>query len=122
MIGSSRTSTIKRAQKESALFRQIASLMQQMTAEHASLAGLFVNRVELSSGKTLCTVYFYSAQGKKHFDALLPELKLYKPSLRKAVAQAMQGRYAVDLVFKFDEQFEKTQRIERLIETVKDEQ
>lgn len=119
MIGKSRTTDIKRAQKESVLFRLISELFRQAALENPALADVFVNRVELSPGKSMCTVYLYTAQGKEHFDQLLPELKIYKPSMRKAIAQTMQARYTADLVFKFDQQFEKTQRIERLIETVK---
>jgi len=121
MIGNSRTSTIKRSQKESVLFRLIAELARRATVETPALADLFVNRVELSPGKSLCVVYFYTIKGKEHFDSLLEELKLYKPSIRKAIAQEVQARYTVDLLFKFDDQFEKTQRIEQLIEKNKQE-
>jgi ribosome-binding factor A len=119
MIGNSRTSDIKRAQKESVLFRLISELFRQAAFENPALANIFVNRVELSPGKSMCTVYLYTAQGKEYFDKILPDLKIYKPSMRKAIADTMQARYTADLVFKFDEQFEKTQRIERLIDTVK---
>lgn len=122
MIGNSRTSDIKRAQKESVLFRLISELIRQATVENPALASLFINRVELSPGKSMCNVYFYTAQGQEHFKALLPELKLYKPSIRKAIATTMQARYTTDLMFKFDEQFEKTQRLEQIMERVKVEE
>jgi len=118
-IGSPKTSAIKRAQKESALFRLISHLVHQATLEQPSLQGLSVTRAELSPGKTLCTVYFYTDQGKEHFDKVLEDLKLFKPSIRKSIADEMQSRYTVELTFKFDAQFEKKERIDRLLDQIK---
>ena len=117
----SRISTIKTAQKESVLLRLISQLVHEATLEHPAFAGLYVSRVQLSPGKSNCTVFFYTVQGADHFSALLDDLKLYKPSIRKAIATRVNARYTVDLLFKFDEQFERTQRIEQLLEKVKDE-
>lgn len=115
----SRVSDIKRAQKESVLLRLISGLFHQITLEKPALRDIYVTRVELSPGKTLCRVFFYTTAGAEHFRSVLDEIKLYKPSMRKAVAQTFNARYTVDLLFVFDEQFEKTQRIESLIEKVK---
>ncbi len=109
---------VKRAQKESVLLRLISQLFLQAGIDDPQLRGLFVNRVTLSPDKSICTVYFYTPEGKKYFDEKLPLLKLYKPSMRKAVAREMHSRYAVDLVFKFDDQFERQAKIEALIESV----
>jgi ribosome-binding factor A len=116
----SRTSNIRRAQKESAIFRLLSSLVHEATLEKPALAGMYVNRVELSPGKTVATAYIYSAQGKDHFQALLHELTLFKPSMRKALAQELQSRYTPDIVFRFDEQLQKTLHIENLLDTVVD--
>jgi len=120
-IGSAKTSAIKRSQKEAALFRLISSLVHQATLEQPSLQGTFVTRVELSPGKTLCHVFFYTAQGQEHFNQVLQDLKLFKPSMRKAIADEMQSRYTVDLMFQFDAQFEKKERIDRLLDSLKDQ-
>lgn len=121
VIGTSKTSAIKRAQKEAALFRIISGLIHQAFLENSVLSGIFITRVELSPGKTMCTVYFYTPQGKKHFDQVLEDLKLFKPSIRKSISDTMQSRYTVDLMFKFDEAFEKSQRIEQLLDKIKAE-
>lgn len=115
----SSVSNVKRAQKESLLFREISQLFLQATMDDTRLQGLFVNRVQLSPDKGLCTVYFYTSKGEDHFLEMLPILTLYKPSLRKALAATIKGRYVPDLLFKFDKQFEKQQRIEELIESVR---
>ena len=86
------------------------------------LKNLFVNRVSLSDNKGLCTVYFYTVKGEEYFNELINILKLYKPSLRKALATTIKGRYTPELVFEFDKPFEKQNRLEALIEKTKEEQ
>ena len=115
----SSVTNVKRAQKESLFFREISQLFLQATMDDSRLNGLFVNRVQLSPDKGLCSVYFYTADGEEHFNNVLHTLMLYKPSLRKALATTIKGRYVPDLIFKFDKQFEKQQRIEELIEKVR---
>jgi ribosome-binding factor A len=117
-----RTSGIKRAQKESLMFREISRLFLSITIDEPRLRTIHVNRVGLSSDRSMCTVYFYTADGPQAFQALMPTLILYKPSLRKALSQAIPSRYTPDLIFKFDEQFEKQQRIEQLLEKIKTEE
>lgn len=115
----SSVSNVKRAQKESLLFREISKLFMEATLDDNRLQGIFVNRVKLSPDKGMCTVYFYTAQGEEYFKQILHILTLYKPSMRKALASTIRGRYVPDLLFTFDTQFEKQQRIEELIEQVK---
>lgn len=110
---------VKRAQKESLFFREISQLFLQATMDDKRLQGIFVNRVALSPDKGLCTVYFYTAEGEETFKNILPVLTLYKPSLRKALASTIKGRYVPELIFKFDTTYEKQQRIEELIEHVR---
>jgi ribosome-binding factor A len=117
MDGSS-VSAIKRAQKESLLFREISRLFMQTALDDTRLQGLCVNRVKLSSDKSVCTVYFYTAQGPEHFNQVLNILTLYKPSLRKALASTIKSRYVPDLVFAFDAHFEKQCRIESLLSSL----
>lgn len=112
---------IKKAQKEALLLREIASLIWQIAADDSRLQDIFVNRVELSPDKSRCYIFFYTPLGLDKFQELLSILILYKPSLRSAIAQRIQARYTPELVFKFDEQLEKQQRIDALLEKVKAE-
>jgi len=77
------------------------------------LAGLFVNRVELSTDKGWVTVFFFTLDGQEKFKEQLEVLKLYKPSIRKGLADGIKGRYVPDLKFAYDSKFEKQQRLER---------
>lgn len=115
----SKTKYIKKAQKERLLFREISNLFMKAAQEDSRLQGLTINRVKLSPDKGMCYVYFYTPQGEAHFDTLLPFLTLYKPSLRTALAKTITARYTPNLLFKFDDQFEKEDKVNNLIEKLK---
>ena len=113
--------TVKQAQKESYFFREIANLFMQIAIDDARLSGLHINKVELSpSGGTLA-VLFLSSEGKEDFEKKLSFLILYKPSMRAALAKISQGRYTPNLVFRYDEGHEKTEKINALIDKLKTE-
>lgn len=118
----SRVQEIKKAQKERLLFREISNLFLQASLDDSRLQKFSVSRVQLSPDKGLCTVFFFSPEGEDYFNELLPILKLYKPSMRKAIAEKIESRYTPELVFKFDEQVEKQERINRLIDQIKTEE
>lgn len=118
----STVSDIKRAQKEKLLLREISNLFAQASMDDAALRGLTITKTQLSPDKGLVSVYFYCPEGIEHFESILDRLKLYKPSMRTALAHAIRGRYTPELRFKFDVNFEKQARIENLLNQVKEEE
>lgn len=117
-----RVKTIKQAQKERILYRALSSLLLPIIIEYPILREISFTRVGLSSDKSTCTLYFYTPEGSDFFsDEVFEVLKLYKPSMRKALAHLIHGRYTPDIRFKFDDKFEKQQRIEKLIHQVSQE-
>ena len=112
---------IKKEQKESLLFKEISGLLLRASIDDPNLSGLSVIRAKLSPDKSVCLVYIYTANGLDEYKKKLDTLKLYKPSLRKAVSKAIKGRYVPDIKFQFDEQFEKQNKIEELFEKLKKE-
>lgn len=115
----STVSDIKRAQRESLFLRTISELLSRTAADDIRLAGVFITKISLSSDKSSCTVYFYMPEGASQFKEKLEVLKLYKPSLRKALAAEVQGRYTPEIIFRFDDNYEKTLRIEEIFEKIK---
>ena len=113
--------TIKRAQKESYFFREIAQLFMQIAMDDPRLAGIYINRVSLSPDGGTCNILFLSPEGKEDFEKKLPTLILYKPSLRSALAKTSHGRYTPKLIFRYDEDQEKVEKINRLLDTLKAE-
>ncbi len=116
-----RVSEIKHAQKESLLLRHLSTFFLQITLDEKELAGFAVNRVKLSPDKGMCTILLIAPGGMKEFEEKKGLLILYKPSLRSAIAKVINGRYTPDFVFAYDEAFEKQQRVNDIIEKLKDE-
>ncbi len=118
---SSNARDIKRAQKESLLLRELSELFRRIIADEPSLQQLYVTRTALSDDKSVCTIYFHTAEGKKGFDTHLGTLKLYKPSIRTALAKTIPGRYTPQLIFKYDAPADKQMRVETLLNKVSSE-
>ena len=113
---------IKRAQKESLLLRELSSYFMRIAMDDSRLDGITLNRVQLSKDKSVCTLYFFSTQGKQDFEERLPYLIVYKPSMRKALAQSINARYTPQLVFKYDASFEKHIAIDALLDSLKNDE
>lgn len=114
-----RQSDVRRARKESQLYREISTYFMQITQNDAGFSGLFINSVRLSPDKGTLSIFFACAGGEEEFQSRLDHLILYKPAIRKAVSQAVQARYTPQLVFKYDEQFEKQHKLDTLFDQLK---
>jgi len=118
---SKRQQDVKHAQRESFLYREIAPLIMRLIADNPLLSPMFINRVKLSPDRGLATIFFHTPGGKEEFGKKLQTLILYKPSIRTAIAKAMESRYTPEIRFMFDESYEKQRGIDDLIETLKNE-
>ncbi|MGB8367425.1 MAG: 30S ribosome-binding factor RbfA [Candidatus Babeliales bacterium] len=112
---------IKRARKESLLLQEISTFFLRIAQEEPKLQDLYISRVQLSTDYGLCSVFFHTAGGNETFKEKLPLLILYKPSLRSAIAHAIQSRYTPELLFKYDEVLDKQKKVNDLIEKLKSE-
>src|SRR5258708_451408 len=115
----SRASHIKQAQRESFLHSQLASFFLTIAQDDQHLLPLSVSRISLSDKRSVCTVFFTALGGKTVFDEKLPQLLLYKPTMRKALSQVMHSRYCPDLMFKYDEMLEEVYKLETLFNSLK---
>ena len=114
---------VKREQKAALFMREISSLIQKLSLDEPVLSKVYVTRVSLSGGYKICYIYFSTyTDNKKDFDQALEILKLYKPSMRQAMAKAVGGRYTTDLVFLYDEAKEKERKMYALLDKVKQEE
>lgn len=116
----SRVSHIKRSQKESQILREISDLFVKIVLDNNRLQGLIITRVLLSRDKGVATILFFTDEGEEKFKEQLELLKLYKPSLRASLAKKIASRYVPELIFKFDEQFEKERKIHNLLDKLKE--
>lgn len=119
----SRTSDVKRERRKSLFLREITSLIQSISRDEAAVADVYVTQVDLSENSGICYVYFasYKEPGHAVFLKALEVLKLYKPSIRSAIAGKIQSRYTPDFVFMFDKAKEKERRVNDLLNQVQDE-
>lgn len=120
-MSESRLSDIKKSQKESLLLREISTIFFQASLDDKNLQDAYISRVKLSDDKGVCYVFFYCPAGEEFFNEKLKILKLYKPSLRKAIAKTIKGRYVPELIFKYDNEFEKQRKIEDVLDKIKEE-
>ena len=122
MIKKSPAPSIKKEQKKAFILKEVSAFVRQVTAEEPSLIPLFVTRIELSRDTGVCYVYFSTYTDRVAFEDGLKILKLYKPSMRKALADAMRSRYVPQLVFRYDEAKEKERRITGLLDEIQQEE
>jgi ribosome-binding factor A len=115
------SSSIKKSQKESMYSRELARLFLHVSMDEPTLRPLSVTRVKLSPDNSICTVFFYAPEGQEQFKDLLGLLIIYKGALRKALATNLHARHTPDLLFKYDDQFEKQKKVEDLMDKLKEE-
>jgi len=112
---------VRKAQKASLYLREISNLFFQAAQDNSELQYLYPQRVTFSPDMGVCNVFFYSPNGKAFFEQKLHALKLFKPSLRSAIASRIDARRVPDFVFRYDEDFEKQKKVDDLIEKLKAE-
>ena len=114
----SRAASVRKEQRKSFYLREISSFYQQIALDEPVLSGFFITRAELSADGGICYIYFANYVEGKDFKEALETLKLYKPSMRKALAQSGHGRYVPNLIFKLDEVKGKQRRVDDILDTI----
>lgn len=94
--------------------KELSNLFLQISLDDSRLSGVTITHVDLSHNKSVCNVYFYIPGGLDAFEPIRSVLILYKPSMRKALAQRVPSRHVPDIVFKYDDKFEKQMKLENL--------
>lgn len=99
--------------------RHAAQLLSQASEDEPRLSAFQITRVEFSPGDGTCYIYGVCAGGEEAFGSLLDVLKLYGPSLRKGLAQHVQGRHVPHVVFAYDTKLEKEVHLQQLLDEIK---
>lgn len=115
-------SQIKRAQKEALLLRELCQLFLQISIDDSRLQGVSITHVDLSRDKGVGDIYFYVPGGLEAFEPIRSILILYKPALRKAIAQRIPSRHVPNLLFKYDDKFEKQMKLETALAQIKSDE
>lgn len=121
MIEKSKLREIKREQKQSLFFRYISELIHKLSLEDKKLEGIYVTRIELSKGYTICKIYFLAHAGREYFHNVFDSLMLYRSSIRKNLARSLKQRKVPEIFFHYDEAREKSQKVEDLLVKIQEE-
>ena len=105
---------IKKSQKEALLLKELSRLFLEISMDDSRLLGATITHVALSPNRSVVDVYFYIPGGAEAFEPIRSILILYKPSMRKALAQRVPSRHVPDIFFKYDEKFEKQMKLENI--------
>ena len=111
--------SVRREQKKSLFKREFSKIFQSLSEDVPELSSLVVTRVEISADSGVCYLHFASFKGKEAYEEALEQLKLYKVSLRRAMARRIKARYVPDLIFCYDEELEEQRHIEALLDSVR---
>lgn len=123
----SRHQEIRRSKKKAQYLRELSTFLTHVSQDEAALAQIYITRVELSQDGGMCYVYvsFYNALSGEEKEQAYKEARdvliMYKPSLRKALADSLHSRYVPDLRFVFDTKKEREHRVTDLLSQVSEE-
>ena len=116
---------IKREQKKSLFLREITTIFQALSQDEKALTGVYPTKVDFSADTGICYIYFTTyithPNDQEIFNEALSVLKLYKGSMRSAMAKRIQGRYTPNLIFLYDKAREKVRTINDLLDKVQGE-
>lgn len=125
MSPSSRVHDVKKERKKALFLREITAFIQSIGQEEPLISQIYVNRVELSDDYKLCYIYVvpYATNEAKQeiIDKAIEVLKLYRPSIRQAIAKKINPRYTPDVRFIYDAIKEKQQTVNDLLDKVHEE-
>lgn len=117
---------VKRERKKSLFLRELSVFIDTIAEEQPAVREVYLSRLELSADGGICYLYFAAIApldadqpgAEERYVHALDVLKLYRPSLRKALAHGLQARYTPELMFLFDAKREQLDRINELLDKV----
>lgn len=108
----------KKDRAKAQFFKEFTLLFRSLALDHPSFVDIYPTRMDTAPDGSVLYVYFSGHCAKERVQELIGDLILFKPSIRKALSQQIRARYVPQLVFKFDETFEKVMRVEQLLENL----
>ena len=112
----------KREQRQSYILRELGPVLRELFQDNEKLSSLFVTRVELSPNGTVCNIFFSTFEGGTEFETALETLKLFKPSIRKALSTILYGRRTPFVKFRYDAGQDKARRMHELFSQINEEE
>jgi ribosome-binding factor A len=109
---------VKKKQRESVLYKEVQPLLKDVFIDSQSLRSYSFSRVEISKCGGMCRFFLINhLQDITSFEAeALNELKLYGPSLRRAVSKILGKKYSPEVKFVYDKGLAISQEIDLAFE------
>lgn len=108
----------KKDRAKAQFFKEFTILFRGLALDQPIFNAIYPTRMETAPDGSVLYIYFSGYSGKEEVEQVIGDLILFKPSIRKALSQQIRARYVPQLIFKFDETFEKVMRIEKLLENI----
>lgn len=112
------TKSIRLQQRESTLLRLIGDMFVNLQENIKDLYKVFPNKINMSPDGSLAKIYLFSNEGEVFVRNIIGQLILYKPSIRKAIADNISLRRVPEVHFIFDKDYEKEQKLQNFIDKV----
>jgi len=112
---------LKRPHRVGDLIREILCEMLLKNLSDPRLEAVTITEVEVTNDLKMATVFFSVRGNPPQEEASLRGLQSATGYIKKRLGKELRIRYIPDLVFKVDHSLEYGSRIDRLIETIKEE-
>jgi ribosome-binding factor A len=111
----------KRADRVADLIREVISEMLLRDLNDPRLESLTITEVEMTADLKLATVFFSAMGNHLKEEEALVGLQSATGFIRKRLGKELRLRHIPDLLFKVDHSFDYGSKIDRLIQTIKEE-
>jgi len=112
----------RRTERVQEAVRRIAGEMMQKELKDPRIADFVtVTRVEVTPDLRLAKIYYTVLGDGKTKKQVARGLASAKPYMRKRIADALKLRYALELSLKPDERAERVERIDNILEKIREE-
>lgn len=111
----------KRSHRVGDLIRQVIGEMLLRDLSDPRLESVTITGVEVTGDLKMATVFFSAMGSQVKEEASLRGLQSAAGYIKKRLGKELRLRYLPDLLFKVDHSFDYGSRIDRLIQTIKEE-
>jgi len=111
----------RKKQKEALIFRKISEFLYRLHGELSLLDKITIVSVNMSSDSSSANVMLFSDDGETVVKEFIQQLVPFIPSIRKSLATSINLRRTPRIRFIYDSHFSKILKIEKLIDSVKED-
>lgn len=117
-LGAARSQPPKRAVRVADVIKNELSLLLVQKAQDPQLREVAISRVELSDDLRHAKIYFTLLPGQASVDKVNRSLIKAAGFMRSHLAKTLNLRFTPELRFWYDKEFEKVEKIERLLDEI----